>query len=251
MRDQAVAERIVAASGLAPPDTVYEVGAGGGELTCAIARVASRVIAVEQDRGLVGELRRRFVNNPGVEIRFADFLRMELPRSDPYKVIGNPPFAITSPLMRHLLGRANPPVQVALVMQREAALRWSGIARESVASLLAKVRYEFELCLALHRRDFRPFPRVDCVLLSVRPRTTQVIARRAEPAFERLVRLGFGGRHREVRKNLRGLVGHRTFQLVAGSLGIDPDARASELAFEDWLALFGAMTGAAGELVSP
>src|SRR5688572_27917473 len=60
LRDCRVASRIVAHSGLAPPDVVFEAGAGDGMLTAERAGTARRVIAVERDRRAWAELKRRF-----------------------------------------------------------------------------------------------------------------------------------------------------------------------------------------------
>lgn len=56
----AVATRIVNSTGLAPPDLVFELGAGEGVLTAALLGRCRKIVAVEVDRSLWVELRRRF-----------------------------------------------------------------------------------------------------------------------------------------------------------------------------------------------
>ena len=119
LRDATVAARIVARSGLAPPDTVYEIGAGAGTLTAELARAAGRVIAVEQHRPTWAALKSRFERDHRVVPVLGDFLRYPLPWQAPYKVVANPPFEVTSALIRRLLGEPNPPVATLIVVKTE------------------------------------------------------------------------------------------------------------------------------------
>jgi 23S rRNA (adenine-N6)-dimethyltransferase len=238
LRSPAVAVRILAHSGLAPPDTVIEVGPGSGMLTAAIAARVRRVIAVEHDRSAWAALRSRFAHDASVEVVLGNFLDYPLPARGPYRVAGNLPFAQTSAIIRRLLGAPNPPVESILVVQREAALRWSGAIRESEVSVLAKVRFHFDVRLALRRREFNPPPSVDCAVLGIVPRDRPVLGAASERAFRALVARGFrAGRH-TLRQNLRGILPPRTFDAFAVQTGLPRDAVPGDLAFEDWLALF-------------
>jgi len=237
LRDDAVARRIVASTGLAPPALVVEAGAGDGILTAAIARQASRVIAVEQDRECYATLRRRFRDEPHIQLVFGDFLAFQLPNR-PYHMVANVPYSITTAIMRKLLDAPQPPESAYLVMQREAAMRWTGDGGECVAGLLAKLRFEFEIVLALRRQDFVPWPRVSSVVLGIRrrprPRLTPAEAR----AFGRFLDRGFGRGRESLRQNIGRIGTSARFTAAARNLAIDVDAPPSAVSFEQWLALF-------------
>jgi len=234
-----VPQRIVASSGLAPPETVYEVGAGTGVLTAALAQAGfGRVIAIEKDPGLVQALCARFGGCPGIAIVEADVLAFRFPRAGSYAVIGNPPFAITSPLMRHLLSGTNPPRRTALVLQREAALRWSGLGEATAVSIAAQTRFAFEVLLPLHRREFTPHPRADCVLLGITARRVPLIEPRLQASFERFVQCGFGHGRGSARRNLAREVSYGAFKRVAQEHGLAADARPGLVPLAAWLALF-------------
>jgi 23S rRNA (adenine-N6)-dimethyltransferase len=228
LRDDTVAERIVASTGLAPPSLVVEAGAGDGVLTAAIARHAGRVIAVEQDRDCYRALRQRFGSESRVTPVLADFLAFELP-ARPYHVVSNVPYAITSQVVRKLLDSARPPRSAFLVVQREAALRWTGDGGECIEGVLAKVHFEFEIVLALRRQDFVPWPRVSSVVLAIRRRPRPVLGRNDAVAFARFVERGFGRGRGTVRQNLGKAARRRD---------IDLDVPPRELSFEQWLRLF-------------
>lgn len=238
LRDDHVAEQIVAASGLAPPDSVYEIGPGTGMLTAALARRVKRVVAIERDRSLIAVLRERFAACANVEIVHDDFLRYQLPSTGDFKVVGNPPFSLTSPLLRHLLLLENPAQEALLVVQAEAGLRWSGGVRESVVSIAAKVRFSFDVRLALHRRRFAPIPSVDCVLLAIGRRPVRIFGLADERRFADFVALGFGRGRASARKNLQALVTYQQFKAFAKESKLDLDGAPGELAFEDWVELF-------------
>ena len=237
LRNASVAQRIVAASGLAPPLPVYEFGAGDGVLTAALARVSPRVVAIERDATLWRRLSERFRGCPSVEVVLGDALTHALPRREAFAVVANPPFGLTSPLIRRLADAPNAPVVAALVVQREAALRWSGLAGESLASLLLKVSFEAEVPLALRRRDFDPYPRVDCAVLVLRARVSPVLSAPEEAVFQRLVEAGFRGPHVRVRSNLERCVPYGRFKALARGRGLPLDAQAAALSFEAWVAL--------------
>ena len=89
--DPSLAAKLVSLSQVGPHDVVYDLGAGSGVLTAALARRSSRVIAIERDPALVRRLRRRFYDAPNVVVREGDILAYRLPRSD-HVVVANPPF---------------------------------------------------------------------------------------------------------------------------------------------------------------
>jgi 23S rRNA (adenine-N6)-dimethyltransferase len=244
LRSSAVAERILAHSGLAPPDTVYEIGPGAGLLTAALACRARSVVAVEHDREAWSALRRRFGPESNVRPILGDFIRYPLPRTGTYHVIGNIPFARTSAIMRKLLEEPNPPQEALLVMQREAALRWSGAVRESAVSVIAKTRFDFTVAMAMRRRDFDPPPRVDCAVLKFVARPEPVLARGDIAAFQSFVLRGFGEGRRTLRRNLGPVVDHAAFEAIASRHHLPMDAAPGDLPFGGWRDLFAASIAA-------
>jgi 23S rRNA (adenine-N6)-dimethyltransferase len=207
----AVAERIIASTGLAPPSFVFDLGAGEGALTAALAARGCRVVAVELDRDLWTRLKGRFRDKRCVEPRLADLLCVELPARGRYSIVSNVPFAFTARLMRRLQDTPNPPSDAWLILQEEAARKWSGIGHETQASLLLKLRFEVNVVMSLRRTDFAPRPAVDSVVVHLRRRVRPLLDRRDAMHFEASVRRAFNG----------------------------PDShRARERAFDEWLQPF-------------
>lgn len=244
LRDSSVAQRIVASTGLAPPDLVFELGAGDGTLTHALARRCRRVIAIEIDRASWAQLKGRFQQNPGVTPVLGDMLLHEFPRQGTYKMFANVPYSATSRLLRKLLALSNPPNEAYLILSSDAAQRWIGLGHDSLASIQLKARFDVSVVLALRRADFRPRPAVDAVVvrLEKRPRRRGLSA----TAFDAFVRAGFGSGRRTVSENLGRLMSRERFASVAASRGFGCETRAHELTIEDWIALYIGLRSARG-----
>jgi len=94
-----VLERIAAAACPTPADLVIEIGPVRGALTEKLLKRAARVIAIELDPFLVEHLRRKFADEPRLEVVHADVLATDLAQWGCAPVAGNLPYYITSPIV--------------------------------------------------------------------------------------------------------------------------------------------------------
>jgi 23S rRNA (adenine-N6)-dimethyltransferase len=148
---------VVAAAGVRPGELVLDIGAGEGALTAHLVRAGARVVAVELHPRRAGVLRERF---PGITVLHADATSIRLP-GRPFRVVANPPYGISSSLLRTLLAPGSRLVAADLVLQRAVAYKHaSGAAR----------RFSLTVGLTLPRRAFLPPPHVDSAVLVVRRR---------------------------------------------------------------------------------
>jgi 23S rRNA (adenine-N6)-dimethyltransferase len=146
---------VVAAAGVRPGELVLDIGAGEGALTAHLVRAGARVVAVELDPRRADVLRQRF---PEITVVHADAASLRLP-GRPFRVVANPPYGISSSLLRTLLAPGSRLVAADIVLQRAVVRRHaSGSAG----------RFSLSVGLMLPRRAFLPPPRVDSAVLVVR-----------------------------------------------------------------------------------
>jgi 23S rRNA (adenine-N6)-dimethyltransferase len=224
-------------------DLVVEIGAGRGIITERLVCRSRRVIAFEKDPTLAARLGRRFGGTPNVDIRRADFLAAPLPRV-PYKVFANIPFSATTEIITRLTAADCPPDDAYLVVQAEAAARFSGCPRESLVSVLLKPWFEPSIVHRFRRSDFAPAPRVDVVMLRLRKRGPPLVGHPDAQLFRDLVVHGFVARGPSLGRTLERLFGRRRARQLEQHVGLARAATPSGVSFERWLDLFHALDAA-------
>jgi 23S rRNA (adenine-N6)-dimethyltransferase len=141
---------------------VLDIGAGNGALTRPLLDAGARVIAVEAHPGRAGYLRRRFGRS--IIVVQADAGDLRLPRR-PFHVLANPPFAVTSLLLRRLLQPGSRLVSAGIVAQDQAAKRWAGA--DAPGARRWRQMFETDLGRPIPRSAFRPPPGVGARVLRI------------------------------------------------------------------------------------
>jgi 23S rRNA (adenine-N6)-dimethyltransferase len=161
--DRRWAERLVDYAEIQPGDLVVDVGAGAGVITHALLRAGARVIAVELHPRRAAALRVRFASQR-VKIVQADAADLRLPRR-PFKVVANPPFGITTALLRRLTSPASRLERASLILPAWAAMRWA--AGRGVGGVASRRRFERLLGGRVPAHAFRPRPLADATILII------------------------------------------------------------------------------------
>lgn len=154
------ADRLVDASGVGRGDLVLDVGAGLGALTRPLLDRGARVIAIERHPDRADALRRTFDGR--ITVVRADARDLRLPRR-PFHVVANPPYGITADLLTRLLHPGSRMVTAHLVLQRDAARRWS--SPSAPAARRWQQQWAVGLGPVVPRRAFTPPPKVDSQVL--------------------------------------------------------------------------------------
>lgn len=157
LRDPRLVARIVRLADFGPKDLVYEIGPGRGIITWELVKTAGKVMAVEIDRRLAERLQADFSGNSKVKIINADWLNFRVPEQD-YKIFSNIPFNLTAQVIRKIVASPRPPRQSFLVVQKEAAEKFTGFPRSTRFSVFYQPWFEFQVIWRFQRRDFFPEP---------------------------------------------------------------------------------------------
>jgi 23S rRNA (adenine-N6)-dimethyltransferase len=157
------ARRVVADAGIAPGDLVLDVGAGTGAITRALVAAGARVVAIELHPQRAAYLRGQF-DQRDVTVVCADASDLRLPRRS-FKVVSNPPFGITTSLVKRLVSPGSRLIRADLLVPWHAAERWS--SRDAPG----RGRWESDFMARLGRPPprsaFRPPPPNDVAVLVV------------------------------------------------------------------------------------
>jgi 16S rRNA (adenine1518-N6/adenine1519-N6)-dimethyltransferase len=201
--------RIVEEARIHPDETVLEIGPGTGALTEGLAAQAGRLVLVELDRELAGNLARRFADDPSVTVIQDDILHVPLTRicQDPsrLKVVGNIPYNLTTPILFHLLERPRP-AEILLMVQREVADRIMsppGSREYGALSVGVQAVGRVERVLSVPPEAFRPRPRVESTVIRILPLVPAPLNPTEEGLLRRLTRALFQWRRKQLRKILR------------------------------------------------
>jgi 16S rRNA A1518/A1519 N6-dimethyltransferase RsmA/KsgA/DIM1 with predicted DNA glycosylase/AP lyase activity len=237
LHDPRLIERLADMAHIGPSDVVYDLGAGSGNLTVALARRARRVVAVERDAALVARLRRRLGHQANVVVHEADVRDHRLPRSE-YLVFSNPPFDITASVMAALTTAPVPPREAFLVLQLEAAQRFIGRPRATVAALLIAPWFSLQTIHRFRRSDFSPAPSVDAVFVRLHKRGPPLVASDRAQLYRDFVVASFSVWRPTIGDSMSYLFGRRTGARLLRAGRIDPAVTPSQVTFPAWLRLY-------------
>jgi 16S rRNA (adenine1518-N6/adenine1519-N6)-dimethyltransferase len=250
LRDDAVAERIVALVRPTSRDLVVEIGPGRGALTGRLARAGGRLLALELDEVMAVGLRERFKDDPHVEIRLADartfdYAGLSALEPDPagrVLVVGNLPYSMCKPILQALV-EAGPAVdEMALMLQKEVAERVAagpGSKTYGSLSVLTQLSCEARLAFTVAPGAFGPPPQVDSAVLHLRARRAPPVPVGDPARLRAVVRAAFSQRRKNLANALAtglGLAAERARTLCEAA-GIDPGRRAETLSLVEFARL--------------
>ena len=260
LADPDVLQAILDLAEAGPGTRVLEIGPGLGILTGGLLQAGASVTAVELDAGLAAYLRAHFaasIDAAQLTLLEGNALDLELPTlvPNPYRVVANLPYHITSPILHRLLGGAPPPQRLVLMLQAEVAERIAAPpGRMSYLSVFVQFHATVRVALAVPPEAFEPAPKVSSAVVVLEPHARPPLPAPREPALWGLVQAGF----RERRKMLRNVLGRQLHEGVDGAsgqragqarvdaalatAGIAGDRRPQTLSVGDWLRLLEALT---------
>ncbi len=251
LSDPRVAERIAALVD-DPREPVVEIGPGLGALTIPLAATGRALVAVELDLRLAEHMEGLLALFPNGRLHRGDILRERveslMPDASRVTVVGNLPYAITSPALEWVVTQAARVRRALLMIQREVADRLAappGEKRYGPLTVFARLNAEIRILFRVSPGAFYPRPEVDSVVLEVTPRpypgTTAADRERAQA----IARAAMGTR----RKTLANALGHglavapANARALLASAAIDPQRRGETLTTDEILALGRAWAG--------
>ncbi|HEV2288409.1 MAG TPA: 16S rRNA (adenine(1518)-N(6)/adenine(1519)-N(6))-dimethyltransferase RsmA [Candidatus Acidoferrales bacterium] len=221
-----------------------EIGPGHGEMTEILAQRANRLIAIETDAALAQQLRERASQWVNVEIVEADVLTVDLHAltQQRFRVYGNLPYYITSPILRHLFACADQIESIHVVVQWEVAQRI--VARPHTRdygylSALCQYYARPEIALRIPPGAFSPPPKVFSALLAMPlPGHRASLHIADDAAFLNFLQQCYAQKRKTLRNNLKATDSDEALGKVFGAAGLSAHSRAEELTLAQFADLF-------------
>jgi 16S rRNA (adenine1518-N6/adenine1519-N6)-dimethyltransferase len=238
------------AAELAPEDVVLEVGGGLGVLSEYLAPRVEHVHVVEVDRSLEAPLSEALAPFPNATLHLADAVKLDLDALDPApdKVVANLPYGVAATVLLKSIAELPGATLWVAMIQREVGDRLSaspGGKSYGATSVLAQLACEVRFLRRVPRTVFHPEPNVESALVLLRRR-----APAPTPELTALVHAAFAHRRKALAGSLALAPGARpelrdAARRALDELGRPRDARAEQLAPDEWPRLAEAIGGEA------
>lgn len=230
--DDAVIAGILAAIAPQPDDLIVEIGPGLGALTGPLLAIVKHLHVIEIDRDIVAQLKQDYPPRQ-LTIHEGDALKFYFPAlGSKLRVIGNLPYNISTPILFHLAQCAPCLRDIHVMLQKEVVERM--VAQPSTSdygrlSVMLQHQFDMEKVLDVPAEAFRPAPKVESAVVRMLPRSPVTTCDVA--LLARVVAKAFGQRRKTLRNALKGVLDAEDFV----ALGLDPRARAENLAVADFV----------------
>ena len=249
LTDTSVVAAIVAAADLDDKTNVLEIGPGEGVLTKELVKVAKRVVALEVDREAV-EATREKVGADNLEVIEQDALEIsnieiaEMFDGEPYVLVGNIPYNITSDLLSKFLTQDNGPIRSVWMVQKEVADRMLASAGDmNRLGLMVQIFASGHRVAKVSRGAFSPPPEVDSAVVRLDHEASENFHERGidDPgAILRFARVAFTSKRKQLATTLSSLPDISSEQVMVEleKIGESKTARPEELSVGNWVKLF-------------
>jgi 16S rRNA (adenine1518-N6/adenine1519-N6)-dimethyltransferase len=207
LRDESICKMIVAALQEDPFERLVEVGPGGGALTKYLLTLPDTDFkAVELDDEKVIYLEKTYPAITG-KIIHKSILDIEAPFLEPFTVVGNFPYNISSQILFKVLEwKEYVPVMIGM-FQKEVAMRIvsnPGSKVYGILSVLVQAFYEVDYLFDVPPVSFDPPPKVMSGMIRLRKKE-QVLEMKSEKHLFTLVKAAFNQRRKMLRNAVRGI----------------------------------------------
>lgn len=219
---------------------VLEIGPGGGILTRALIEQPWKVTAVEKDDRFAEKLDDYYAAKKNelrgsLSIVNEDVLKFDLgawldSSNEPTAIVGNIPYAISTPIVMWVLPYLHRLKGVEFLVQLEFASRLAGVAGTKdygSLSVYAQLRAQIQIECKVERACFTPVPAVDSALVFMKVRS-QVMPDEFLRKVESVARVSFTQRRKKLRNAIKQFLNDDSLEGCPIDLNRRPDTLTPE-----------------------
>lgn len=219
-------------------DSLVEIGPGRGALTQVLLPRVKQLTAIEIDRDLIQHLKKKAdLQASHFHLLQGDALQFDfhsLATQGSYRLVGNLPYNISTPLLFHLFHYLTDLQDMHFMLQKEVVLRLIapiGSHHYGRLSVMTQFYCKNQMLLDIPPHAFYPAPRVDSSFVRLTPHKTRPSVDVVR--LQRIVFQAFNQRRKRIANSLKGLLSEN--DLIA--LNIDPDLRPQALSVDNYVAM--------------
>lgn len=249
--DSNILKRIVAGAGITKEDVVLEIGPGIGTMTQYLAEAAKKVITIEIDDKLIPILQDTLSGYDNVRVIHRDVLKVDLNAlsqeengGQPFKVVANLPYYITTPIIMGLFEQKVPVKSITVMVQKEVADRMQvGPGNKDYGALSLAVQYyaKPEILLEVSPGCFMPRPNVSSKVIHLTKHQTPPVEVKDEALMFSLIRAAFNQRRKTLVNGLKNAeqlsFSREEIEAALAKLGLSPAVRGETLTLEQFALL--------------
>lgn len=228
--DEQIITGIVRAVAPRKDDVIVEIGPGKGAITELLAEATNHLRVIELDRDLVPWLKVKFEKHPDFQLFQADALKFnfsELVKANQrFRVVGNLPYNISTPLIFHLLSYADRIHDMHFMLQKEVVKRMAAQPGESAYGRLGiMVQYfcQVDDLFDVPPESFDPAPKVDSAIVRLIPHKELPVKANHFSTLEKLVNIAFQQRRKTLRNSLKQLISAEQMENFPVDLSLRPE----------------------------
>lgn len=241
LQDKAIICDIISAFHPKIDDRVIEIGPGLGALTKLLLENLKHLDVIEIDRDLALELRALFPDPKQLAIHNQDVLAFDLKKLyqqtqtlKKFRIIGNLPYNISTPLIFHLLESSDLISDMIFMLQREVVERLCAKPlTKHYGRLSVMIQYHCEAfpLFSISPEAFYPKPKVTSQLVQLIPHQTPPYPVLDKAMLRNITTAAFNHRRKTIHNALKSYLKNDDFL----TLNIDPMLRPEALSLEQFV----------------
>lgn len=239
LNNKEVIKDIINIARISKGDLVLELGAGKGAITNDLSNRARKVLAVEYDQKFIKKLDQLELKN--TVIIKQDILKISLPR-EPFIVVSNIPYAITTPIMKKLLNNPLSNFQRGvLLMEKGAAKRFTSNYVKDPYVIAWRMWFDIQYVKGISRKNFSPPPKVDSAMVKINRKANPIVPYSDYLVFWGLVDYVLKNPQLSLDYALRGAFTVPQIKRLKRNLRLKNEIPVAELTEEQWGILYETM----------
>jgi len=242
--DKNIIHKLIRAINPQVGETIIEIGPGQGALTFPLLEQCKELTAIELDRDLIPILAQGAKSLGQLNLINSDILQIDmstLSLPTPFRLVGNLPYNISTPLMFHMLEHNKLIKDMHFMVQKEVAERivaspnqnGSGGKHYGRLSVMMQYYCQSEYLFDVPPGCFSPPPKVDSAIIRLIPYSEPPLLVDDMEIFANVVKSAFNQRRKTISNSLKNSLSRD--QIL--SLEIDPGCRAENLSLAEFIQL--------------